>query len=141
MRALLLIYILLTATITAFAQSDKDMIVASWKCVGIDHAVPATTKKQKPAAPKVDIPNVDSLRKQQVGVVYGFRNNGTLITNSDGVYEIRIYKVDGNTLTLTLAKFTPKHTEENTIYTILKLNYRTMTWQDANGIMYSFERE
>lgn len=126
-----LLAILLMPLTTAFAQSDKDMIIASWKCVAVDHAVPVTTKKQKPTVPNAEIPNVDSLRRQQIGVVYGFRNNGTVIINKDGFYDALQYKVEGNVLTI----------KENTTYTIVELNYRQMVLGDSNSLLYMFERE
>ena len=131
MRLLFSICLLLIGT-TTFAQSDKDMIIASWKCVAIDQApVQPASKKQKTVAPKADAPNIDSLCKEQLGTVYGFRNNGTVIINKDGAYNARQYKVEGNTLSI----------NPTAVYTILDLNYRTMTWQDANGFVYRFERE
>lgn len=131
MRLLFSICLLLMGTI-GYGQSDKDMIIASWKCVAIDQAaVQPASKEQKTVAPKADAPNIDGLRKEQLGTVYGFRNNGTVIINKDGAYNARQYKVEGNTLSI----------NSTAVYTILDLNYRTMTWRDQNGLIYKFERE
>lgn len=133
------LYLLFCVTVLGFstyAQSDRDMIVASWKCVAVEQApVQPTNKKQKTVAPKADAPNIDSLRKEQLGTVYGFRNNGTVIFNKDGGYEAYQYKVEGNQLSIT------QHRSMPAIYTIQHLDYRTMVWQGANGLLYRFERE
>lgn len=115
------------------------MIIASWKCVAVEQpAAQAISKKQK-SAPKINPLHIDTLRMMHVDVVFGFRNNGSLIINWDGIYETRPYKVEGNILTLT--RFAPMHTSVYTTYTILELNYRTMAWQDKDGFVYRFERE
>lgn len=126
--------LLLLSTII-YAQSDKDMIIASWKCVSIEQVpTQATSKKHKPA-PKVEAPNIDSLRKDYLGVVYGFRNNGTVIFNKDGSYKAYQHRVEGNVLTIMAED------KKNTVYTIQHLDYRTMAWQDTSGLVYKFERE
>lgn len=111
------------------------MIIASWKCVSIEQVpTQATSKKHKPA-PKVEAPNIDSLRKDYLGVVYGFRNNGTVIFNKDGSYKAYQHRVEGNVLTIMAED------KKNTVYTIQHLDYRTMAWQDTSGLVYKFERE
>lgn len=133
MRHLLVVCFMLAGA-AVFAQSDKDMIIASWKCVSVEQAPITTNKKQKPIQ-KEGMPNVDTVRGQQVGIVYGFRDNGIVIFNDKGVYEARQYNVEDNVLTLT------EHTYVHTVFTILQLNYREMIWQDKYGIIYKFERE
>jgi hypothetical protein len=120
------------------AQSNKDMIIAGWKCVAVEKASTTNTgKKQNKATdtPKQDTVNIDSLRNEFVGVMYGFRNNGTLIINTNGRCDARKYKVEGNTLTIT---------EKDTIhttFTILKLNYAEMVLQDALLLIYIYKKQ
>lgn len=132
------LYLLFCVTVLGFstyAQSDKDMIIASWKCVAVEQAPAQATGKKTKTAPAVDISKLDTLRRDYIGVVYGFRNNGTVIFNKDGGYEAYQYKVEGNQLSII------QHRSTLTFYTIQHLDYRTMAWQDTKGLLYRFERE
>jgi|GEM_PF-3689193 len=120
------------------AQSNKDMIIAGWKCIAIEKANTTNTGKKQNKVPdtsKSDTVNTDSLHNDYVGVMYGFRNNGTLIININGSCYTRKYKVEGNTLTIT---------EQGTIhttFTILKLNYAEMVLQDTNSTIYIYKKQ
>jgi len=127
--------LLLLLNMVTLAQSDKDMIIASWKCVAVEQApTQPKAKKQKEATPQTYAPNVDTLRKTYIGVVFGFLKNGTVAYNVNGQYDTRQYKVEGRTLIITGEVYI--HTLQ-----IVDINYRTMTWQDKNGVIYRFERE
>lgn len=138
MRLLLAICLMLFSTAT-YAQSEKDMIIASWKCIAVEQVPVQPQGKKQKAAPIADAPKLDTLRKDYIGVVYGFRNNGTLIINKEGMYITQPYDVQKNTLTIT--KSAAMQVTRYTVYTIVDLNYRTMSLQDSNGFVYRFERE